>query len=85
MTHGIGDFDKAGNIGAVNVVDEVAFLTIVHTIFVDVTHDGVQLCVNLFTRPVQTLGVLAHFQTRDGVTARIAGFTWCIQCVNFKG
>src|SRR5699024_6119820 len=74
--HGVGDLFEACD---VCTGDEVAFHAIllgcVVRIVEDGDHDVLQLRVNLFKGPGQTLRVLAHFQTRGCNTACVGSFS----------
>ena len=61
--HGVGDLEEAGDVGAGDVVVLLAvFLGGGVDGLEDVFHDAVQAGVDLFKRPAQAQGVLAHFQ-----------------------
>ena len=73
--HCLGNFHEAGNVCTLNIVDiPVGFCAVFHASGVDVAHDVVELLVNFFGCPVKTLGVLGHFETGNGNTARICCF-----------
>ena len=50
--HGIGNFNKATDIGAFYIVDEtIGFRAVFHAILVNIDHDIVETGINLFPGP----------------------------------
>ena len=49
--HGIGDFDEAGDVRALDVVDPAVLFAVMHASVVDRLHDRVQLAVHFATGP----------------------------------
>ena len=63
--HGVGDFHEASDVGSDDVVDVAVGLgAVLHAYRVDVHHDRVEFCVDLFRRPGDTHRVLRHFEPR---------------------
>ena len=60
--HRVGHFDEAGDVGAADVIDEVAVLAVLDAVLVDRAHDALQAGIDLFAPPVVELAVLGHFQ-----------------------
>ena len=58
---------------SLDVVDSPLLLAMVHAGLVDVLHDAVQALVHFAGAPVQTHGVLAHFQAAGGHATGVGG------------
>ena len=50
-----------------------------HALAVDAVHDLVQTLVDVFGRPTEVHGVLAHFETGSGDTAGVHGLARCVK------
>ena len=75
LVHGLGDLLEAGDVRASDqIVAQTVLCGSLCGDLVDVLHHLVQLCIDLFRRPDQTLGVLAHFQTGNADAA-------CVDCL----
>ena len=70
LHHGIGDLLEARDVRTGDqVVAQAILLSGLSGDLVDVDHHLMELCIDLFRRPDETLGVLAHFQSRDADAA----------------
>ena len=49
--HSLGDLHESGYVGTLYIVNIVAFLTVLHALLVDTTHNLVQALVNLLGGP----------------------------------
>src|SRR4051812_36686817 len=72
--HRIGDLEKAGDVGAVDVVARRAeALRGLDTGLVDALHDEVEAVVHLLPGPAVAHAVLGHLETRGGDPAGVGG------------
>ena len=72
VDHRVGDFDEAGDVRALDVVDvAVVFGAVLEAGGVDIGHDAVEGIVHFLGRPLLAHGVLAHLKTGGGDAARI--------------
>ncbi len=70
--HGVGNLQEAGNVCADNKVSGLTALNGgVVCVVEDILHDGFQTGIHFLKGPAQTHGVLGHFQTAGGDTARV--------------
>ena len=74
--HGIGHFDEAGNVGAINVIDKAAFaLAVAYAVVVDVSHDHAQAGIDFvalsFVREAGDVATLRKFLDSLGSQAKI--------------
>ena len=60
IDHGIGDLDKSGDIGALDVINIAAFLAVLDALLMYRDHDIVQPLIDFFSRPGKPHAVLRH-------------------------
>ena len=85
VQHGIGYFQEASDVGAVDeVAGRAVFLGRFEAVAVDVDHDFVQAVIHFLARPGQARAVLSHFQTRGCHAARICRLRRTIENPGFQ-
>ena len=85
LPHGVGDLDKARDVGTCQQAWEDVPRKLLarplrarrEALLVRLSHDPLQLRIDLLGRPRQTLAVLRHFKTRDGDTTAVGGLCKC--------
>ncbi len=76
--HGIRDFDKAGNGGALDIVHEpVPVTTVLDAFRIDLMYDALEAIVDLFVIPGQSQRILALFQSGHS-NAPSVGTSFCL-------
>lgn len=63
VEHGVSNLDEASNVGTLDVVNELTFLTILSALFVNLEHDVLESAIDFFSLPAKSDGVLGHFET----------------------
>jgi hypothetical protein len=80
VVHGGSDLLESSNVGARDQRRQFTFgwssilLGGIKAVVEAGNHDVLQLGVNLFGSPAEALGVLGHFETRDGDTTAVGSF-----------
>ena len=74
--HGVRDFHEAGDVGAVDIIDEtsVAF-AVTNAVFMNVVHDELQATVHFVAFSGEAFRILRHLQTGSCHAACIGGFS----------
>ncbi len=79
IEHRVGHLDKAGDIGALDVVREVAITSVSYASRVNVLHYLLEAAVDLLARPVLVQRVLGHLEARNGDAACIRGLAGTVK------